>query len=345
MADLCRGRSEGANGAAGQQIDQRSAGASCVLRSLLDSLPQALLIKDADGRRVYANRAYLDLHHKTLEEVLGKTDFDMFPADEARMLRDNDDQIVRTGQPSHRIDELLMPDGRKRWLECNKTPIRDLEGIIVGVQVLLRDISDKHAADEALRLERDLLYTLMDNIPDSIYFKDRQSRFLRISRQMAEKFGLGSPEQAIGKTDADVFTTEHAEQALADEMEIIRSGQPLVARIERETWPDREPNWVSTTKMPLRNARGDTIGTFGISRDVTEIKRTQEALVRARDAADAASRAKGDFLANMSHEIRTPLNGIIGMTELLLNTDLSAEQRDYQEIVKSSADCAIVAAE
>jgi PAS domain S-box-containing protein len=334
LAALCRGPGE----SNGQLAERSFRQAWCVAHSLLDSLPLGLVIKDTSGRRVFANRGYLELHQSTLDEVLNKTDFDVFPAKQAQQISEEDQRIMQTGEPVFKIDEQLLADGRRRWIERAKTALRDEDGQIVGVQVLLRDVSDRHQAEEALRLERDLLHSLMDNIPDSIYFKDRDSRFLRVSRQMAQKFGLGSSEQAIGKTDADVFTSEHAQQALADEQEIIRSGEPLVARLERETWPDRDATWVSTTKMPLRNGHGEIIGTFGISRDITELKETQDDLMRARDAADAASRAKGDFLANMSHEIRTPLNGIIGMTELLLNTDLAAEQRDYEEIVKSSAD-------
>jgi two-component system, sensor histidine kinase and response regulator len=338
LATLCRGDfdfdKDGDSSCGRPSFNQ----AWCVVQSLLDSLPLGFVIKDRAGRRVFANRRYLQLHNATIDEVLGRTDFDLFPEELAREMYEDDQRVFEQGETVFKVDERTLPDGRTRWIERTKSPLKNELGDIVGVQVLLRDVSDRHRAEQALRLERHLLHTLMDNIPDAIYFKDRDSRFLRISRQMAEKCGLGSQEGAIGKTDADVFTSEHAQQAFADEQEIIRTGEPLVARVERETWPDREPNWVSTTKMPMRDDEGRIIGTFGISRDVTELKKVQEELVRARDAADAASRAKGDFLANMSHEIRTPLNGIIGMTELLLNTDLAAEQRDYQEIVKSSAD-------
>ena len=137
------------------------------------------------------------------------------------------------------------------------------------------ELRQRKRAEVALIEERHLLQTLMDNLPDAIYFKDRESHFTRINKAHAKLFGLSDPAQAVGKTDFDFFTAEHAQEAYNDEQEIIRTGQPIVDKEEKETWPDGHVTWVSTTKMPLRDAHGNSIGTFGVSRDITERKQAE----------------------------------------------------------------------
>jgi PAS domain S-box-containing protein len=209
---------------------------------------------------------------------------------------------------------------------------------------LRRRVAELEGAHSQVRLEAAwtddsyLLRALLDYLPDSIYFKDRDSRFLRINRALADRFGLVDPKDAIGKSDADFFSPEHAEQALADEQELLRSGRPMMYKEEKETWPDGRVTWVATTKIPLFDERGELVGAFGISRDITRRRRVEQELREAKAAAEAASRAKSEFLANMSHEIRTPMNAIIGMTELVLGTNLTHEQREYLGMVLESGE-------
>jgi len=190
----------------------------------------------------------------------------------------------------------------------------------------------------ALEQEQYLLSALMQHLPHSIYFKDASSRFLCVSQALVAKFGLTDPALVLGKTDFDFFSEQHARQAFVDEQELLRGGRPVIEKEETETWPDGSKTWVATTKLPLVDKQGKTIGTFGISMDITPQKRAEEALRMAKQAAEDANRAKGDFLANMSHEIRTPMNAIIGMTELVLDTDISPVQRDYLTMVQQSGD-------
>jgi two-component system, sensor histidine kinase and response regulator len=190
---------------------------------------------------------------------------------------------------------------------------------------------------EELLDDRYLLDTLMEQAPDQIYFKDDKSRFVRISRGLADRLGLGAPADAIGKTDFDFFSGEHADAAFADEQRLLQTGESLVGIEERETWAGGREAWVSTTKVPLSDRNGQIIGLFGISRDITERKRGAERLAaqaervaRQNDQLRELDLMKDDFVALVSHELRTPLTVIQGYNELLLDGtvgELNDEQR------------------
>ncbi len=274
--------------------------ASFSYQTLADSLPLCLLIKDETLRRVFANKAYLQLRQLSLDKVLGRRDHDLFPKEVADRFEADDLQVMHSGIASHAI-ELVSEDGApKRWIERFKCPLVDADGKVCGIQVLFWDVTEQKLLEQSRDRERQLLQALLDHMPDSIYFKDRESRFIRVSAGMASKFRLESSDAVVGLTDADIFTSEHAKTAREDELMIMGSGRPIVSMVERETWPDRPDSWCSSTKLPLRDEQGNVIGTFGISRDITDLKRSEEELAKARDAANLANRAKSEFLANMS---------------------------------------------
>ncbi|HWA85064.1 MAG TPA: SpoIIE family protein phosphatase [Opitutus sp.] len=127
-------------------------------------------------------------------------------------------------------------------------------------------------------LDSSILRVVMDTLPDQIYFKDLESRFVRVNAAQARILGVDSPEACVGKTDFDFFAPEHARAALADEQEILRSGQPLIGKVERIMWRDGGRGWGSTTKAPWRDQSGNVIGTFGLTRDITAAKEVGEKL-------------------------------------------------------------------
>jgi PAS domain S-box-containing protein len=158
--------------------------------------------------------------------------------------------------------------------------------LVIGLD---RDITERKRIEASLAEEQYLLKALLDNVPEYIYFKDVESRFIRTSRAHAKAFGLSDPAHVIGKSDFDFFSEGHARQAYEDEQEIIRTGQPI-SKEERETWADRPDTWVLTTKMPLRDQRGKIIGTFGTSKDVTPQKRAETQLLNEKMFLEALNR-------------------------------------------------------
>ena len=140
-----------------------------------------------------------------------------------------------------------------------------------------------HPAEFSESLDASIIRVLMETIPDRIYFKDLASRFVRNSAAQATLLGVSSPELCIGKTDFDYFSRDHAERAFADEQTIIRTGQPIIGKEENITTLDGAKAWVSTTKLPWRDASGKIIGTFGLSRDITATKLAEEKLTEERN--------------------------------------------------------------
>jgi len=137
---------------------------------------------------------------------------------------------------------------------------------------------DLRATEADLRRERRIMDTFMRSVPDAVYFKDLQSRFIKCSHSLARYFGKDSPDDLMGKTDFDFFSEEHARPAFEDEQQIIRTGQPIVGLPEKEVFPDGRVQWSLTTKMPLHDEEGCIMGTFGISKNITELKVAEEKL-------------------------------------------------------------------
>jgi PAS domain S-box-containing protein len=166
-------------------------------------------------------------------------------------------------------------------------------GRAVRLVGILQDIDARKEVELSLAHERYLMSSLLETVPDQIYFKDRSSRFLRINPGLAKRYGLNDPLEAIGKSDADFFTQEHANATAAIEKGLMDTGIPVVDLEEQEIWPDRPPTWNLSTKMPLRAPDGHVIGMFGISRDITSRKNVEAELQRANArfelAADGAS--------------------------------------------------------
>jgi PAS domain S-box-containing protein len=244
---------------------------------VVEGSDEMIAVVDRTYRYLLANRAFLDRHGLKQGDVLGHSipevsGQEVFEGLVKKWLDECFQGNVVRYELKHKYHKL-----GERDIFVSYFPIEGPHGVDRAACVL-QDITERKQAEQALIEERHLLHTLMENLPDVIYFKDRESRFTRVNKALAKAFGVSGPSQVVGRTDFDFFTAEHAQEAHNDEQEIINTGQPVVGKEEKETWPDGHVTWASTTKMPLRDAKGNIIGTFGVSRDITERKRAEEAL-------------------------------------------------------------------
>ncbi len=198
---------------------------------------------------------------------------------------------------------------------------------------LLCAVEEQKRTDEALVHERNLLYALMDNLPDRIYFKDTECRFLKISKAHAASLGLSTPEEAIGKSDADFKSAEEAARTREKEREIIRTGLPLLAQVEQKLTSDGRPRWVSASKAPIKDNAGQVVGLVGISRDITQEIELQQALQQASKM-DAIGRLAG----GVAHDFNNLLQAILGFTEILLSGvgEQDAQYGDLKQIERAA---------
>lgn len=236
-------------------------------RRLVETCPEAIVVQ-SENRFIYVNAAAVKLFGATsAEELIGKPILDFVHPDQREIAAKRMEQTLRDGKPA--------PLQERKILQLNgKVVEAEVTGVAVtyqgkpAIQGVLRDITKRKLVEHALIREYDLLHALMDQIPDTIYFKDTACRFTRINTAQAKFLGVADPNDALGKTDADFFTPEFTRESLADEQAIVTSGKPLVNKIEKVTKLDGAARWFSATKAPIFDKQGRITGLVGISREI-----------------------------------------------------------------------------
>jgi len=321
-----------------QEYEEKLLKEQNLLKALMDNIPDSIYFKDRKSRFIRINKAWARKYSLTNpDEAIGKTDVDFFHSSFAKETLREEQLLMETAMPLiNKLEKKVNADGSDRYQLVSKVPISGAKGAIIGLVGISHNVTDLKMAEIELAREKELLQSLMDNIPDLIYFKDCESKFTRINKAQAALLGIKSPDEAIGKNDFDFFPREQSEYAYQDEQEIFRSGIPMINHIEKVTPVDGNTIWMSATKIPTKDEHGNVTGLVGISRDITIMEMARENLKFAKEKAEESNYAKSQFLANMSHEIRTPMNGVIGMADVMSYTELTTEQQSYLDIIIKS---------
>ncbi len=208
--------------------------------------------------------------------------------------------------------------------------------MLLGKLMIDRNLKIKTKAE--LAKNRAMLEEILNSIPFSVFWKDRDSVYQGCNMQFAKDIGISSPGEIAGKTDYDMpWPKSDADGYIHDDKEVLNSKLPKRNIVEQLTKHDGKRIWLSTTKVPLIDSGNEVFGVLGLYEDITERRLAEMELMKAKHAAEEASHAKSMFLANMSHEIRTPMNGIVGFAKLLEMSDLDDTQKDYVSVINSSS--------
>ncbi len=261
-----------------------------LLRTLIDHIPDAIYARAKDNRFILANETVARrMGVANPADLIGKTDADFYPAEQAEYFAVADHEVLAGRALVNFEEEVTHLDGKRRCVLGTKVPLKDAQGNVTSLIGIGRDITERKKAEEELERERNLLRTLIDQIPDSIYVRDKDNRFILANETVARRMGAASPADLIGKTDADFFPAEQAARFAADDREVL-AGRALVNFEEDITHLNGTGRYILSTKVPLRDAQGNVIALVGIGRDITERKRVEEALAtsekRFRDIAE-----------------------------------------------------------
>jgi len=320
-----------------KKLNEELMAEKATLEAVIDVIPDFVFCKDLNHNYTRFNKRLLDYFSVSASDVMGKNDADglRLPADTARMYYERDQKVLSEGQLSILEEYVPGTDGEMILCETIRVPMTR-NGKVVGLVGISRDITHRNAMESTLKktvekaeLEAATLNAIFDSIPDFIFCKDMNLKYTRCNKHMEDYFGV-SEADLIGKDDAEGLGAppEMVQACNASDIKILETGQ---LTISEEFVPGADGALVlcETIKVPIIQ-NGEIVGLTGVSRDVTERKAHE-------DAAQAASRAKGEFLSCMSHEMRTPMNAIIGMTAIgKMSTHIEKKDDAFRKIESAS---------
>ena len=304
---------------------------------LYDNMNDALVVLDMDGKVVECNAAYREMLGYSNEEILCMTCHDLTPSN----WLDQDEKIIEDevlvfGNSKIYEKECTRKDGSLIPIEVRIHLLKDKSGNPDGFWAMVRDISLRKRAEIEAENERSHLKILIETVPEMIWLKNPKGVYLSCNR-LFEHFNGLKEDELIGKTDFDYYPKEIADFYWGKDLAVLSNSESVRFVSWAVSAKEGRRILTDTIKTPMHDVDGKLLGVLGVSRDITEIKKTEEELVKAKEKAEESDKLKSIFLANMSHEIRTPMNAIMGFSELLVTPDIDDDEKSqYINIIQNS---------
>jgi len=305
--------------------------------NVIGSMSDALFVVNAEGRIETANPSACLLMGRPEKDILGQSLAKLLDSDDAIFLPANLTLRSQEGTIQNHETTIKRADGTTVPVFVSCAAMRNGASGAAKVVCTIRDITERKRAEEQLREAEARYGELIHTLPVGLYRNrpDKDGRFIMANPAMARVFGYDSVEEFLNVKARDLYVNPEDREIL---LEKFRHDGKVVGEEFQFRKKDGTIIWGALTAHVVMNDQGEIDYFDGSVEDVTRRKQAEEEMRSAKEAAEAANVAKSQFLANMSHELRTPMNGIIGMTELALDTDLSTDQREYLDMVKTSAD-------
>lgn len=308
------------------------------LRLITNNIQEGICLTDLQGNIRYLSPAFQKQTQLQIDDITSVYDIryrERLHPDDMEPVRISLETTVNAGTPTYVEYRFRVGNGDYQWLESNFTLLLDANNRPDGIVMVCRNVQQRKGIEDALARERNLLRTLIDNLPDQIYAKDRESRLVLSNNANTRCLGADSESELLGTTDFDRFPPELAQGYRADDIQVIETGIPLLEKEEVSYHVNTGANWVMTTKVPLYNPDGEIVGLVGSSRDITQRKKIEQQLLEAEKLHVALEKEKElsvlktQFMRTISHELRTPLATILTSSELIerYESRLSPERR------------------
>lgn len=308
------------------------------LEYVINQFPGHIYWKDINGRYLGCNlKQAHSLNIKNAEEMINKTDIDLFGKELAEKIRKNDIEIIKTGKPKL-IEEEGLVDGKKTTVISNKSPLLDKEGNIIGILGISIDIKDQKQKENQLKHENEVKTLAIENIitkmPGHVYWKNTEGIFLGCNEKQAQSFGFNSSLEVIGKKDTELQRNNNiAKKIIQHDQEIIKTGITKIIE-EPANFQNKDSVFLSH-KSPLKDQNGEIIGMVGVSIDITLQKELERHLHQKTQELEDALSEKKRFLNNMSHEIRTPLHVIKAISDELYENIQELSQEEIHSFLET----------
>lgn len=322
------------------------------LENILALIPGHVYWKDLQGLYLGCNDAFartLNLPSRTT--IFGKSDSEFIGEELAREISLIDQNVIQNDKAITIEENAIDKNHNPAVYLSQKAPLKNSEGKTIGLVGVSFDITARKKTEEELKRTQERLLTInnektkfiesmsyLDNIisliPGNVYWKDTEGHYLGCNDTFAKIIKLTSREAIINKTDFELIGEKFASSVVAIDNEVIKTNTPKVLE-EIGFDIDGNPATYLSRKIPLRNEENKVIGLLGLSFDITERKKFEEELLKAKERAEAANRSKSEFLAMISHELRIPLTGILGIARLMKSNPDASMQEEAEDIVKS----------